>query len=100
MLAFSMSQKSSCDKFLGERFCEHIRTLGGASRPVIAVTTLGSNGAVVVSLALIIFCDLVCHCWCTERPRLDGINWQGFCFQRCWQVHLKVQEFELFEICF
>jgi hypothetical protein len=59
MLAVSMSQKSSCDKFLGERFCEHIGTLGGAGRLVIGVTTLGSNGALVVSLALIIVCDLV-----------------------------------------
>jgi hypothetical protein len=58
MLADSMSQKSFCDKFLGERFCERVGTLGGASRPVIGVTTLGSNGVVVVYPVLSIVCDL------------------------------------------
>jgi hypothetical protein len=59
MLAVYMSQKISCDKFLGERLCERIGTLGGTGRLVIGVTTLGSNGALVVSLSLIIVCDLV-----------------------------------------
>jgi hypothetical protein len=49
MLAVSMSQKSYWDKFRGERFCERLGTLGGAGRLVIGVTTLGSNGALVVS---------------------------------------------------
>jgi hypothetical protein len=70
MFAFSMSQKSSCDKFLGEIFCERIGTLGGASRPVIDVTTLGSDFALVVYLALIIVCDLVFHCWCTGEAKI------------------------------
>jgi hypothetical protein len=58
-----MSQKSSWDKFLGERFFERIGTLGGAGQLVIGVITLGSNGALVVSLALIIVCVLVSHRW-------------------------------------
>jgi hypothetical protein len=61
MLAVSMSQKSSWEKFLEERFCERIGTLGGAGRLVIGVTTLGSNGELIVFLALIIVCDLVWH---------------------------------------
>jgi hypothetical protein len=63
MLADSMSQKSSCDKFLEERFCERVGTLGGAARPVIGVTTLGSNGVVVDSPVLIIVCDLFFYCF-------------------------------------
>jgi hypothetical protein len=69
-----MSQKSSCDKFLGERSCERVGTLGGASRPVIGVTTLGSNGAFVVSLALLIVFYLVWHCWCTEEANIGWDN--------------------------
>jgi hypothetical protein len=65
-----MSQKSSCNKLLGERFCERIGTLGGAGRPVIGVTTLGSNGALVVSPLLIIVCDLVWHWWCTVEAKI------------------------------
>jgi hypothetical protein len=58
-LADSMSQKLSCDKLLGERFCERVGTLGGAARPVSGVTTFGSNGMVVVSPVLIFVCHLV-----------------------------------------
>jgi hypothetical protein len=72
MLAVYMSQKSSCDKFMGERFCERIGTLGGASQPVIGVTNLGSNGVLFVYLALIIVCDLLWHCWCTGEA---DIGW-------------------------
>jgi hypothetical protein len=50
MLVVSMYRKLSCNKFLGERFCERIGTLGGAGRLVIGVTTLGSNGALIVYL--------------------------------------------------
>jgi hypothetical protein len=100
MLADSMSQKSSCDKFLGERFCERIGTLGGASRPVIGVTTLGSNGALVVSSASIIVCDIVWHRCCTGEVKIGWDKSAGIFFQRPWQVRLKVQEFELLEICF
>jgi hypothetical protein len=53
-----MPQKSSWDKLWGERFCERAGTLGGDGVRVIGVTTLGSNGALVVSRALIIVCDL------------------------------------------
>jgi hypothetical protein len=42
-------QKCSWDKFRGERFCECNGTLRGAGLLVISVTTLGSNGAWVVS---------------------------------------------------
>jgi hypothetical protein len=45
---------------MGERFCERIGTLGGADQPVIGVTTLRSNGALLVSSVLIYICDLVC----------------------------------------
>jgi hypothetical protein len=58
-----MWQKSSWDKFRGERLCELIVTLGGAGELIIGVTTLESNCALVVSWALIIICDLVWHRW-------------------------------------
>jgi hypothetical protein len=51
MLADYVSRKSSSEKFLGERFCERVGTLGGAARPVIGVTTLESNGVVVVDVS-------------------------------------------------
>jgi hypothetical protein len=70
MLAVSMSQKLSCDKFLGERFFERIGTLGGAGRVLIGVTALGSNGAWVVSLVLIIVCDLFWCCWCMGEANI------------------------------
>jgi hypothetical protein len=63
MLEVSMLQNSSWDKFRGEIFCERIGTLRGVGRLVIGVTTLGSNGALVVSLEFFIVCDLVWHCW-------------------------------------
>jgi hypothetical protein len=44
---------------MGERLCERVGTLGGAGRGVIGVTTLGDNGALIVSLVLIIACDLL-----------------------------------------
>jgi hypothetical protein len=65
-----MFQKSSWDKFLGERFCERIGTLGGAGRLVIGMTTLGINGVLVVSVALIIVCDLVWHRWCMGEAKI------------------------------
>jgi hypothetical protein len=70
MLAVSMSQNSSCDKFLGERFCERIGTLGGAGQVIIGVTALGSNDALVVSLVLIIVYDIVWCCWCTGEANI------------------------------
>jgi hypothetical protein len=48
MLAVSVSQKLSCDNFLGEIFCFRAGTLKDAARPVIGVTTLGSNGVLPV----------------------------------------------------
>jgi hypothetical protein len=80
MLADSMSQKSSCDKFLGERFCERVGTLGGAARPVIGVTTLRSNGALVVSSVLIIVCDLVWYCYCTGEVNIGWDKSAGLLF--------------------
>jgi hypothetical protein len=77
MLADSMSQKSSCEKFLGERFCEPIGTLGGATRPVIGVTTLGSNGALVLYSALIIVCDLVWYRCCTGEVKIGWDELEG-----------------------
>jgi hypothetical protein len=77
MLADSMSQKLSCDKFLGERFCERIGTLRGASLPIIGVTTLRSNDALIVSLASIIACDLVWHCWCTGEANTGWYKLAG-----------------------
>jgi hypothetical protein len=65
-----MSQKSSWDKFLGERFCERIGTFGGATRPIIGVTTLGSNVALAVPLALIIVFHLVWQCCCTGEVKI------------------------------
>jgi hypothetical protein len=59
MLVFFMFQKSSCDKFLGERFCESVGTLGGAAQPVIGVITLGSNRVLVSPFVYIVVCDLV-----------------------------------------
>jgi hypothetical protein len=59
MLVVSMSQKSSCDKFLGERLCARAGTLVDAARPVVGVTNLGSNGVLLVLLTGIGLCDLV-----------------------------------------
>jgi hypothetical protein len=70
MLTVSMPQKSFCEKFLGERFCERMGTLGGAGRLVIGVTTIGSNGALVLFLVLIIICDFVWHLWCTGDAKI------------------------------
>jgi hypothetical protein len=58
MCAVSMFQKSSCDTFLGERFCESVGTLGGAARSVIGVITLGSSGVLVAPSVLIVVCDI------------------------------------------
>jgi hypothetical protein len=55
MLYFSMLQKSSREKIMGERFCVRAGTLRDAARPVIGVTTIRSNGVflvVVVSIGL------------------------------------------------
>jgi hypothetical protein len=49
MWAVSMPHKSFWDKFWGERFRERVGTLGGDGLCVIGVTTLGSNGALVMS---------------------------------------------------
>jgi hypothetical protein len=46
-----MPQKASWDKLRGERFFERVGTLGGDEVRVIGVTTLGSNGALVISRA-------------------------------------------------
>jgi hypothetical protein len=59
MLADSMPQKSSCDKCLGQRFCERVGTLGDAAQSSSGVIILGSNGVVVVSPVLIVVIDLV-----------------------------------------
>jgi hypothetical protein len=100
MLAVSMSQKKYCDKFLGETSCERIGTLGGASQPVIGVTTLGSNGALVVSLSLIIVCDLVWHCWCTGKAKIGWDKLVWILFSAALAGAFESLEFELFEICF
>jgi hypothetical protein len=80
MLAYSISQKSPCNKLLGARFCERIGTLGGATRPIIGVTTLRSNGALVVSSVLIIVCDLVWYCCCTEELNIGWDKSAGLLF--------------------
>jgi hypothetical protein len=49
MWAVSMPQKSSWDKLRGERFRDRVVTLGGEGLGVIGVTTLGSNGELVMS---------------------------------------------------
>jgi hypothetical protein len=59
MWAVSMPQKSSWEKLRGDRFCERMVTLGGDGLRVLGVTTLGSNGALVMSRALSVVCDLV-----------------------------------------
>jgi hypothetical protein len=92
MLADSMFQKSSCDKFLGEIFCERVGTLRGAARPVSGVTTLGINGVEVVSPVLIVGCDLAWYCCCMGEVRIGCSRTAGLFFRRPWQVHLKVQE--------
>jgi hypothetical protein len=38
-----------------------VGTLGGDGLSDLGVTTLGGNGALVVSCALIVVCDLVCR---------------------------------------
>jgi hypothetical protein len=49
MWTVSMRQKSSWDKLRGERFRERVGTLGGDGLRVLGVTTLGINGALVMS---------------------------------------------------
>jgi hypothetical protein len=48
MWEVSMPQNSSCDKLRGERFRDRMGTLGGEGLRVIGVTTLGSNGELVM----------------------------------------------------
>jgi hypothetical protein len=62
---------------MGDIFCERIGTLGGAGRLVIGVTTLGSNGALIVPLPLISACDLVWHCWFTVEAKIGWDNSAG-----------------------
>jgi hypothetical protein len=49
MWAVFMTQESCWDKLRGERFRERVGTLGGDGLRVIGVTTLVSNGALVMS---------------------------------------------------
>jgi hypothetical protein len=49
MGAVSIPQKSFWDRLWGKRFCERVGTLGGDGLSVLGVTTLGSNGALVMS---------------------------------------------------
>jgi hypothetical protein len=49
MWAVSIPQKSFWDRLRGERFCERVGTLGGDGLSVLGVTTLGSDGALVMS---------------------------------------------------
>jgi hypothetical protein len=78
MLAVCMSQKLSCDKFMGERFCERVGTLGGAGQVVIGVTTLGGNGVLVVSLVLSIACGIVWRCTGDANIGRDKLEWTVF----------------------
>jgi hypothetical protein len=59
MLAVSMPHKSSWDKLRGERFRDRVGNLGGDGLRVIDVTTLESNGELVMSQEWIFVCDLV-----------------------------------------
>jgi hypothetical protein len=80
MFAVSMFQKSFCDKFLGERFCESVGTLGGAARPGIGVITLGSNGVLVAHSVLIVVCDLVWYVCCMGEVRMGCAIMAGLLF--------------------
>jgi hypothetical protein len=51
MCSVSMPQKLYWDKLRGERFRERVGTLGGDGVRVLSVTTIGSNGALVMSRA-------------------------------------------------
>jgi hypothetical protein len=59
MWEVSMPQKSSWDRLRGEKFRDHMGTLGGEGLHVIGVTTLRSKGELVVSRVWIVVCDLV-----------------------------------------
>jgi hypothetical protein len=59
MWAVSMPQKSFWGRLRGERFCERVGILGGDELRVLGVTTLGGNGALVKSQALIVVCGVV-----------------------------------------
>jgi hypothetical protein len=76
-LAASAQGARACT-FPGERVCERISTIGGSGRLVIGVTTLRSNGALVVYVALSIVCDLVWHCWCTGEAKIGWDRLAGF----------------------
>jgi hypothetical protein len=49
MWAVSMPQKLFWDKLQGESLCERVGTLGGDGLSILGVTTLGGNGALVMS---------------------------------------------------
>jgi hypothetical protein len=82
MFAVSMFQKSFCDKFLGERFCERVGTLRDAACRVIGVTTLGSNDVLVAATVLIVVCDLVRYLWCTGEVNIGCVKAAGLLFRR------------------
>jgi hypothetical protein len=65
---------------MGESFCECVGTLGGASRPVSGVTTLGSNGVLAVSSASLIVCDLVWYRCCTGEVKIGSDKSAGLLF--------------------
>jgi hypothetical protein len=50
---------------------------GGAGRLIIGVTTLGSNGALIVSLPLIIVCGLVWQYCGTGEAKIGWDNSAG-----------------------
>jgi hypothetical protein len=49
MLAVSIPQKSSSDKFQGQSLWEPVGTLGGDGQSVLGMTTLGGNGTLGMS---------------------------------------------------
>jgi hypothetical protein len=44
-----MPQKSCWDKLRGDSLLDRVGTLGGDGRSILGVTTLGGNGALVMS---------------------------------------------------
>jgi hypothetical protein len=79
MLAVSVSQKSSCDNFQGERFRRGAGALRDAARPVIGVTTLGRNDVLLVvhGLVFVTWSD-TSGAW--EKFKLVVLKRQVFCF--------------------
>jgi hypothetical protein len=81
MWAVSIPQDSSWEKLRGARFCERLGTLGGEGRLIIGVTTLGSNGALVMFERELLSVISFGAAGAREKLILDWMIWRGMCVE-------------------